>query len=54
MDELEFRRRIYADPNTTDSDLVAAANADEKKRAFLVLLPIPNLPDCDYLNPLTF
>lgn len=34
MDELEFRRRIYADPNTTDSDLVAAANADEKKRAF--------------------
>jgi hypothetical protein len=34
MDELEFRRRIYADPNTTDSALIAAANADESKRAF--------------------
>ena len=22
MDELEFRRRIYADPETTDSDVV--------------------------------
>ena len=34
MDDLEFRRRIYADPETTDSDLIAAANADEKKRSF--------------------
>ena len=30
MDELEFRRRIYADPETTDSDVVEAAKADER------------------------
>lgn len=30
MDELEFRRRIYADPETTDSDVIEAAKADEK------------------------
>ncbi|MAI64029.1 MAG: hypothetical protein CL600_03965, partial [Alteromonas sp.] len=34
MDDLEFRRRIYADPETSDSDLIAAANTDEKKRSF--------------------
>ena len=34
MDELEFRRRIYADPETTDSDVVEAAKEDEKKRHF--------------------
>ncbi|WP_421134053.1 DUF3379 family protein [Alteromonas sp. A079] len=34
MDELEFRRRIYADPNTTDSDVVEAAKADSNKRDF--------------------
>ena len=34
MDELEFRRRIYADPETTDSDVIAAAKADENKRKF--------------------
>ncbi|MBB67088.1 MAG: hypothetical protein CMP19_06105 [Rickettsiales bacterium] len=34
MDELEFRRRIYADPETTDSDVIAAAKADESKRKF--------------------
>ncbi|MDY6975187.1 MAG: DUF3379 family protein [Pseudomonadota bacterium] len=34
MDELEFRRRIYADPETTDSDVVEAAKADESKRSF--------------------
>ena len=34
MDELEFRRRIYADPETTDSDVVEAAKADESKRNF--------------------
>lgn len=34
MDELEFRRRIYADPETTDSDVVAAAKDDENKRNF--------------------
>jgi len=27
MDELEFRRRIYADPETTDSDVVEAAKS---------------------------
>ena len=34
MDELEFRRRIYADPETTDSDVVEAAKEDESKRSF--------------------
>lgn len=34
MDELEFRRRIYADPETTDSDVVEAAKEDESKRNF--------------------
>ena len=34
MDELEFRRRIYADPETTDSDVVEAAKADDSKRHF--------------------
>ena len=34
MDELEFRRRIYADPETTDSDVVEAAKANESKRSF--------------------
>ncbi|WP_333972846.1 DUF3379 family protein [Alteromonas mediterranea] len=34
MDELEFRRRFYADPETTDSDVVEAAKADESKRSF--------------------
>jgi hypothetical protein len=34
MDELEFRRRVYADPETTDSDVVEAAKADDNKRHF--------------------
>ncbi|OJF67511.1 hypothetical protein BK026_01130 [Alteromonas sp. V450] len=34
MDELEFRRRIYADPDTTDSDVLEAAKSDEGKRSF--------------------
>ncbi len=34
MDELEFRRRIYADPNTTDSDVIEAAKTNEKFMAF--------------------
>jgi hypothetical protein len=34
MDELEFRRRIYADPETTDRDVVEAAKADESKLSF--------------------
>ncbi|MCW8093055.1 DUF3379 family protein [Alteromonas sp. ASW11-130] len=34
MDELEFRRRIYADPNTTDEAVIAAAKTDTKKQAF--------------------
>ncbi|NMH59480.1 DUF3379 family protein [Alteromonas ponticola] len=34
MDELEFRRRIYADPHTTDEAVIAAAEADTNKQAF--------------------
>ena len=34
MDELEFRRRVYANPETTDSDVIEAAKQDESKRIF--------------------
>ncbi|MBF7073274.1 DUF3379 domain-containing protein [Glaciecola sp. MH2013] len=34
MDELTFRRTIYADPNTTDPDVVKAAKDDPSKQAF--------------------
>ena len=34
MDDLEFRRRIYAAPNTTESDLIQAAQNDETKLRF--------------------
>ncbi|QPG04813.1 DUF3379 family protein [Salinimonas marina] len=34
MDELEFRRRIYADPDTMDADVLKAAEADPDKQAF--------------------
>lgn len=34
MDELEFRRRVYANPDTTDPDVIDAAKQDASKRAF--------------------
>ncbi len=34
MDELEFRRRIYADPHTNDDEVIVAAKADPSKQAF--------------------
>ena len=34
MDELEFRRILYADPNTTDEKVLAAIADDPKKQAF--------------------
>ncbi|MBA6255689.1 MULTISPECIES: DUF3379 family protein [unclassified Colwellia] len=34
MDELQFRRRIYADPNTRDEDMIAAMNSDPAKQSF--------------------
>lgn len=34
MDELTFRRTIYADPYTRDPDVVEAAKKDPKKQAF--------------------
>ena len=34
MDELEFRRRVYANPDTTDRDIVEAAKSDPAKQAF--------------------
>jgi hypothetical protein len=34
MDELEFRRRIYANPNSTEQDVNIAAAQDESKEAF--------------------
>lgn len=35
MDELEFRRRVYADPDTIDPDVVRAAELDPEKRKFI-------------------
>ena len=34
MDELTFRRTIYAEPNTTDPDVIQAAKDDPAKQAF--------------------
>ncbi len=34
MDDLLFRRNIYADPKTTDSDVQSAKNADPAKQKF--------------------
>jgi hypothetical protein len=34
MDELSFRRSIYAEPNTTDPDIIQAAKNDPAKQAF--------------------
>jgi hypothetical protein len=34
MDELSFRRTIYAEPNTTDPDIIQAAKNDPAKQAF--------------------
>ncbi len=35
MDDLAFRRAVYADPNTKDPEIIAAANADPAKKALL-------------------
>ena len=42
MDELEFRRRVYADPDTTDPDIIAAAQQDPDKKAFLEQMRLMN------------
>ncbi len=34
MDDLQFRRSIYADPNSADKDIIAAQNADPAKKQF--------------------
>ena len=34
MDDLEFRRKLYADPNCTDEDVLAAIASDPKKLTF--------------------
>jgi len=34
MDDLQFRRRIYADPNTRDEDMLAAIKSDPAKQSF--------------------
>ncbi len=34
MDDLQFRRSIYADPNTTEPDVVSAKNNDPAKQKF--------------------
>ncbi|WP_299075259.1 DUF3379 domain-containing protein [uncultured Paraglaciecola sp.] len=34
MDDLEFRRKLYADPHCSDDDIKAAIAGDPKKRAF--------------------
>lgn len=35
MDDLQFRRSIYADPKSTDSDLVSAQQSDPTKQKFV-------------------
>jgi hypothetical protein len=35
MDDLEFRRAVFADPNSTDEDLKRSAASDPVKQAFL-------------------
>ncbi|WP_137167612.1 DUF3379 family protein [Salinimonas lutimaris] len=42
MDELEFRRRVYADPDTTDPEVIAAAQQDPDKKAFREQLRLMN------------
>jgi len=34
MDDLQFRKSIYADPNTTDADVISAKNSDPAKQKF--------------------
>jgi len=34
MDDLQFRRRIYADPNTRDEDMLDAIKSDPSKQSF--------------------
>ena len=34
MDDLQFRRRIYANPNTRDEDMLDAINSDPVKQSF--------------------
>jgi hypothetical protein len=34
MDDLQFRRRIYADPNTRDEDMLTAIKSDPAKQKF--------------------
>jgi len=34
MDDLQFRRRIYADPNTRDEDMLDAMKSDPAKQSF--------------------
>ena len=36
MDELEFRRRILAEPSTIDKELEAFAEQDTEKHAFVM------------------
>lgn len=35
MDELEFRRRIYADPKTTDQEVLLACNQSPERKRFV-------------------
>lgn len=34
MDDLEFRRRLYCDPNSQDQDIINAINTDNKRKDF--------------------
>jgi hypothetical protein len=35
MDDLEFRRRLYENPNSNDQELLQAVAADSKKHDFM-------------------
>ncbi|MCF2950364.1 DUF3379 domain-containing protein [Paraglaciecola aquimarina] len=47
MDDLEFRRTLYADPNCTDENIIKAAADDPKKRAFIKELKELDAKMCD-------
>ena len=34
MDELEFRRRLYSDPNSSEQEIIDAINSDTKRKQF--------------------
>ncbi|MGJ8678854.1 DUF3379 domain-containing protein [Paraglaciecola sp.] len=47
MDDLEFRRTLYADPNSTDEEVLKASQDDPKKQEFIQELKELDRKMCD-------